>query len=120
MHYCYFVCGAFLAVAFVCFAVAKLWLLATGKGFRLCRGDKGGAAPLDPLQPLEKAGETFILAGETFIFGRSFLAHLLMIYNPLFPIHKLLEASRASSPTCLSLSPPTDVSQTPCPPVPTP
>ena len=43
-------------------------LLATGKGFRLCGGDKGGAAPLDPLQPLEKAGETFILAGETFIF----------------------------------------------------
>ena len=43
----------FGAVAFVCFIIAKLWLLAAGKGFRLCGGDKG-LCPLDPCHPLIK------------------------------------------------------------------
>ena len=60
----------FGAVAFVRFTVAKLLLLATGKGFRSLRRATG-ALPLDPAT-FEKVDETF------FIFLD---LHLKMRYN---------------------------------------
>ena len=57
MLYRFFCVRCFFAVAFVRFTVAKLMLLAAGKGFRSLRRATG-ALPLDPAA-FEKAGETF-------------------------------------------------------------
>ena len=63
-----FLCAVlFLAVAFVRFTVAKLGLLAAGKGFRSLRRATG-ALPLDPAT-FEKVDETF-----------SFFAFLLLLF----------------------------------------
>ena len=70
-------CGAFLAVVFVRFTVAKLGLLAAGKGFRSLRRATG-ALPLDPAT-FKKVDETFHFP--LFTFHISVANSPKMLYN---------------------------------------